>query len=225
MKHYGTLGDYQFSETDAEDIRGSHVYGLNDEKLGKIEDVIFDHPTGDILYAIVDTGGWLSSHKFVVPAYRLKASDKHKDDYETALSKSQIESFPPYNEKDIESHESWQAYEQQYQKAWKADPVLHREGSDRDVTPNAAEVPAPAGSAYIGTRQPILDVTPRRIASPEDDLETPGGGTDIGGRWLSFEDRLRQRRREVTLECTTCAESSEDETASERERDELRKTG
>src|ERR1700758_3450529 len=42
MIHYGTLRDYRFSDTEAakDDIRGSKVYGRNDEKLGKIDDVI-----------------------------------------------------------------------------------------------------------------------------------------------------------------------------------------
>ena len=40
MAHYGTLKDTRIGDA-AEDIRGSHLYGLNDEKLGKIDDVIF----------------------------------------------------------------------------------------------------------------------------------------------------------------------------------------
>jgi uncharacterized protein YrrD len=56
MPHYGRLGNYQFGQT-AEDIRGAALYGLNDEKLGKIDDVIFDHSSGDIQYVVVDTGG------------------------------------------------------------------------------------------------------------------------------------------------------------------------
>ena len=44
MPHYGLLRDYRFDdEGAAEDIRGSKIYGLDDEKLGKIDDVIFDH--------------------------------------------------------------------------------------------------------------------------------------------------------------------------------------
>jgi sporulation protein YlmC with PRC-barrel domain len=39
----------------AEDIRGAKVYGRNDEKPGKIDDVIFDHETGAIQYVVVDT--------------------------------------------------------------------------------------------------------------------------------------------------------------------------
>ena len=56
MAHHGTLKDAPISAA-SEDVRGSHVYGWNDEKLGKIDDVIFDHSTGDIHYVVVDTRG------------------------------------------------------------------------------------------------------------------------------------------------------------------------
>lgn len=37
MAHYGTLRDYRFSDLDAaDDIRGSHIYGPDGEKLGKM---------------------------------------------------------------------------------------------------------------------------------------------------------------------------------------------
>src|SRR5579864_3977362 len=78
MAHYGTLKDLRVAEA-ADDIRGSHLYGLNDEKLGKIDDVIFDHSSGNIRYIVVDTGGWLSSKKFIVPAEGLRASAKHNN--------------------------------------------------------------------------------------------------------------------------------------------------
>jgi uncharacterized protein YrrD len=98
MAHYGMLKDYKFGET-TEDIRGSALYGVNDEKLGKIDDVVFDHSSGDISYAVVDTGGWLSSKKFVVPAGRLRPSTKHTNDFSCDLTKEQIETFPPFNER------------------------------------------------------------------------------------------------------------------------------
>jgi uncharacterized protein YrrD len=47
MSHYGLLKDYRLSEA-AEDIRGTTLYGMREEKLGKIDDVIFDHSSGDI---------------------------------------------------------------------------------------------------------------------------------------------------------------------------------
>jgi hypothetical protein len=92
---YGTLKDVSMADS-ADDIRASHPYSLNDEKLGKIDDVIFDHSTGNIRYIVVDTGGWLSSRKFIVPAGSLRASARHDNDFEASLDERQIESFPPY---------------------------------------------------------------------------------------------------------------------------------
>src|SRR5690348_12890785 len=97
MPHYSSLREYTFAGANADDIRGSTVYGLGDEKLGKIDDVIFDHTTGDIGYVIVDTGGWLKSKKFLVPAERLsQLTSTHEGDFYVPLTKNQIESFPPY---------------------------------------------------------------------------------------------------------------------------------
>jgi hypothetical protein len=134
MAHYGTLQDAPIFEAN-EDIRGTHVYGLNDEKLGKIDDVIFDHSTGDIRYAVVDTGGWLHSKKFLVPAERLRASAKHEDDFEANLTKEQIESFPPYNQSDLDSEDKWADYENRYRAKWVNSPVQHRAETDRNITP------------------------------------------------------------------------------------------
>src|SRR5215467_9700932 len=103
MTHYGTLNEYRFEGREVDDIRGAKVYGLEDEKLGKIDDVVFDHSSGAIEYVVVDTGGWLSSRKFLVPTERLRPSRKHEGDFETGLDKKRIQDFPPYSEKDLES--------------------------------------------------------------------------------------------------------------------------
>lgn len=97
MARYETLGDYRFSDTKeaASDIRGSNVYGPKDEKLGEIDDVIFDEATGAIVYVVVDTGGWLSSKKFLVPPDRIRPSLQHQDDFLVDVRKEQIENFRP----------------------------------------------------------------------------------------------------------------------------------
>src|SRR5215475_12675324 len=134
MAHYGILRNAAISDT-AEDIRGSHLYGTNDEKLGKIDDVVFDHTSADIRYVVVDTGGWLTSKKFIVPAEQLHSSAKHEDDFEVSLTKQQIENFPPYNESDLESESKWNSYEGKYLAKWVAHPVMHRAETDRNITP------------------------------------------------------------------------------------------
>lgn len=227
MAHFGTLRDFRFSDEDMDEIRGANIYGRDDEKLGKIDDVIFNHSDGSIHYAVVDTGGWLSSKKFLIPASRLQASSKHEDDYTADLSKHQVETFPPYDEKSMKSEDDWEKYESKYRDAWTGGPVQHRRNSDHNVTPAASEMPAPTGSSYSGTRQPILEPEgseSERIFPPTvNEVEIPISGAGIGSRWSTFEERLRQRRKEITMQCTTCARSTASETASDRERDATKK--
>jgi sporulation protein YlmC with PRC-barrel domain len=213
MAQYGTLKDYRFTN-DAEDIRGSHVYGLNGEKLGKIDDVIFDHSTGDIRYIVVDTGGWLSSKKFVVPAEHLRASAEHKDDFAVDLTKQQIEAFPPYDEHHLESDEQWADYDRRYRAQWIANPVMHRAGTDRDITPTTYQMEgnrsserasgAPAAAERAADQAagiPAIEDTGAfengGFAASTDTVYIDSSANGIGPRWDTFQDRLRERRKEV----------------------------
>ena len=214
MANYGMLRNYRFTD-DKEDIRGSKLYGLNDEKLGKIDDVIFDHSSGLIRYVVVDTGGWLSTKKFIVPADRLQASAKHDDDFTVNLTKEQVEQFPSYSETDLESDEQWSDYEGRYRSKWVADPVLHRVGTDRDITPTTQQMPgnspsaraagapgAVASGASSSVREPA-DVEDDGAfeqggyAASTDSIEIENGPNGIGPRWDTFQDRLRERRKDV----------------------------
>jgi sporulation protein YlmC with PRC-barrel domain len=216
MAQYGMLRDYRFTDA-AEDIRGSKLYGLDDEHLGKIDDVIFDHSTGQISYVVVDTGGWLSTKKFIVPADRLRASAKHKDDFQVDLNKKQVESFPPYDEKDLESEQQWADYEGRYRSKWEADPVMHREGTDRNITPTTQQMEGNLESerAADAAHGRVLrrDVSLAGASGTSDDdtaaFEEPGfaasadsvaidsNAIGIGPRWDRFQDRLRERRKEA----------------------------
>ncbi len=217
MPHYGLLRDYRFDDlgTD-EDIRGSNVYGRDDEKLGKIDDVIFDHSTGVIRYVVVDTGGWFTHKKFLVPPHRLHSSAEHKDDFAVNLDKQQIETLPPYSESDVESEDKWKAYEKRYDETWHAGPVQHRKGSDRDITPTSQEMPEESGS--IGsqlTPSERAEVNSRIIPAGSDEVTISSSAVGIGSRWLTFEERLRQRRRDITRACTTCTVGPASDRASE----------
>jgi hypothetical protein len=206
MPHYGLLRDYRFDDLGTEeDIRGASVYGRDDDKLGKIDDVIFDHSTGNIRYVVVDTGGWFSNKKFLVPPHRLHSSAEHDGDFAVNLDKAQIEALPRYNESEIESEDTWKKYEKRYDEAWHAGPVQHRKGSDRDVTPTAEEMPAEPGS--IGSQlspSEQAELSSRIIPAASDEVTISSSAVGIGSRWLTFENRLRQRRRDITQRCTTC---------------------
>ncbi|HEV2699093.1 MAG TPA: PRC-barrel domain-containing protein [Terriglobales bacterium] len=222
MAHYGLLRDYRFDdEGTADDIRGAKIYGRDDEKLGKIDDVIFDHSTGGIRYVVVDTGGWLSSKKFLVSPERIRASQKHKDDFEISATKEQIERFPAYNESDLKSDENWKNYEKRYEAAWHDGPVQHRKGSDRDITPTPDEMPEQSGS--IGSRlsrEQAAEVGSRIVPAGADEVTIQSSAMGIGSRWSTFEQRLRQRRRDITQGCRTCTVGPASDRGSESVADE-----
>jgi hypothetical protein len=215
MSHYGVLGNYRFQEA-ADDIRGAHLYGLQDQKLGKIEDVIFDHTTGNVRYVVVDTGGWLSTKEFIVPADRLQASTEHKGDFSSDLTKKQIETFPPYNKSDLQSDEKWADYEGRYRSKWETGPVMHRAETDRNVTPttqqlqgNPVSSDAPAGATSATYRQDAARAasasTERVVPAGTDSVTIENSAVGIGGRWDTFQARLRERRKEALAGCQTCS--------------------
>lgn len=230
MAHYGILRTTAVSES-AEDIRGASLYGKDDDKLGKIDDVIFDHATGDIRYVVVDTGGWLSSKKFIVPAERLRASTKHENDFQADLTKKQVENFPPYNESDLESESKWSDYEGKYRAKWVSDPVMHRAETDRNITPTTYQETGNLNSERAeatmqGRPVPVTRMPAVSTSSREADLDAASRPTDriipagadtvvvdssavgIGDRWDTFQSRLRERRKEAVAACHTCTGST-----------------
>jgi len=226
VAHYGILGETKFADA-GEDIRGAHLYGINDEKLGKIDDVIFDHTSASIRYVVVDTGGWLNTKKFIVPADRLRASAKHNDDFEVPLNKKQIEDFPPYQESDLASDERWTNYENSYRSKWETGPVMHREGTDRNITPTpqqmagrspseraADEVHGIPRSGTVVSRADKADLeaaaapTERAVPAGQDSVVINSSAVGIGGRWDTFQSRLRERRKEAVAGCSTCTGSA-----------------
>lgn len=223
MAHQGPLRDYRFSDA-ADDIRGATLYGLNDEKLGKVDDVIFDHSTGLIRYVVVDTGGWLTTNKFIVPVDRLRGSTEHENEFAVDLNKQQLESFPHFKEADVESEKNWSDYEGRYRSSWGTGSVMHREGTDRNITPTTQQMPGNSPSERASEGVPTGRSAGSEAASIESESDEPTGirvvpaGTDsvvisnsavgIGGRWDTFQSRLRERRKKAVAGCKTCSGSA-----------------
>lgn len=153
MAHYGTLRDFRF-DNDADEIRGSTVYGDGDEKLGTIDDVVFDHSTGDVRYAVVDTGGWLSTRRFLVPVDRLETRGDSGQLY-IDMRKEQIERLPAYDDESVEDSNRWNDYESRYQQSFTESPILHQEGSTRIITPEVTAGSFTPGEGSGGSRRQI----------------------------------------------------------------------
>lgn len=187
MAHLGTLHDFAF-DRDVDDIRGTAVYGRDGDKLGKVDDVIFDHNTGDIRYAVIDTGGWLSSKKFLVPANHIHNYAKDQDAFHVDMTKDRIEQFPRYDEKSLNSEDDWKNYENQYKSSWDTGPVQHREDRlDLNVTPATTTADTTATGVPRGSRAEIGSDIPRGSL-----------GEDLSDEYLAS-DEERARRDDERL--------------------------
>lgn len=131
--HRDLIGDDYYDPT------GKTAYGVNEEKIGKIDGALVEDTTGRIRYLIVDAGGWFSSKEVLVPAglARIVGDDVFFD----SLTKSQVEAMEVYD------HDYQYSYKEQYEKdrqAFVADTVPAEERVEIDDThyeaPNTLEL-------------------------------------------------------------------------------------
>lgn len=114
--HRDLIGDDYYDPT------GKTAYGVNEEKIGKIDGALVEDTTGRIRYLIVDAGGWFSSKEVLVPAglARIVGDDVFFD----SLTKAQVEAMEEYD------HDYQYSYKEQYEKdrqAFVADSVPETE--------------------------------------------------------------------------------------------------
>ncbi len=222
MAHYGRLDSYRFNQ-DVDDIRGSSLYGLNDEKLGKIEDVIFDHSSGAVQYAVVDSGGWFSHKRFLVAADHIQPYGKNSKDFYVGMTKQQIEALPRYED---QNDRDWSDYNRKYHESLETSGgVLHREMSAHMITPDPSELPA--------TGEPLPDedyLQPQRLESIFTDtspnssknrlrpsgLATRAEDSAVAGESVPEEIPTRLEEEELNREA---AARNQRAASSERERD------
>ena len=173
MPHYGILRDHKMENVD--DLRGADVYGVNDEKLGSIDDVIFDHSSGDIRYIVLKTGGLLSRKKVMVPANRVEPYSNHDDKFYAELDKERLEMLPEFKEETMKAQGEWSTYEKDYEKRWNDGAVMYNKNTGRIITPPHEDVPA----STIGDSAPVsgrrVDLKPEKVGKEDDLLGVASG--------------------------------------------------
>jgi sporulation protein YlmC with PRC-barrel domain len=101
------------------DLRGSNVYGPNDQKIGTVDDALVDDKTGDLRYLLVDAG-WLRSRRFLVPADQVYDLNNGTDLF-VNLQQSDIEDLPEYSDEALASDLAFASYESDYRRGWRYD--------------------------------------------------------------------------------------------------------
>src|SRR5581483_5622881 len=98
MAHFGNLGSRQVSG-DVQDIRGTVLRDSNDQKLGTVDDLIFDHDTMEIRYLVLDSEGWLQGGRFLLPVERVSADRNHEDGLTTDATRCEIKAAQLFPER------------------------------------------------------------------------------------------------------------------------------
>jgi hypothetical protein len=87
----------------SEDIQGTAVYGLDNNKIGEIDHLIIDKMSGRVGYAVMSFGGFMGlghSH-YPIPWNALKF-DTSLDGFRTNITEKQLKDAPEF------SDDSWQ---------------------------------------------------------------------------------------------------------------------
>ncbi len=94
-----TYPDYRntFSDNNLSHIEDYSVYADGDDKVGSVEDGLFDDTNGQFRYLIVDTGFWFFGKKVLLPIGRARFDNEQKRVYVAGLTKGQVESLPEYD--------------------------------------------------------------------------------------------------------------------------------
>lgn len=168
--HRELIGDDYYDPT------GKTAYGINEEKIGKIEGALVEDTTGRIRYLIVDVGGWFSAKEVLAPAglARIVGDDVFFD----SLTKSQVEAMEVYD------HDYQYSYKEQYERdrrTFGAETLPAEERMDiADHSYNAPERFAPLEERLVNNRDHIAANTPRRERTMDADhraLETGAAAT------------------------------------------------
>lgn len=76
-------------------VIGTPVYDASGEKIGKVEDVVLDKLSNNIMFAVVGFGGFLGmNEKFHPLPWSTLDYQKGKDGYVVNLSKDQLKAAP-----------------------------------------------------------------------------------------------------------------------------------
>jgi hypothetical protein len=96
----------QFSETK------NFALAASDGEIGKVKELYFDDQSWTARYLVVDTGGWLSDRKVLIPPHSLGVIDNEHQLIAVHLTREQVEKSPPI--------ETAKPVSRQYEEEWHA---------------------------------------------------------------------------------------------------------
>ena len=77
------------------------VYAQGEDKVGTVEDGLFDNATGQFRYLVVDTGLWIFGKKVLLPIGKAQFDNSNQRVYVHGLTKEQVENLPEYDGSEV----------------------------------------------------------------------------------------------------------------------------
>jgi hypothetical protein len=84
----------------AVDFDGLDVRGTDDSRLGDVDGFLVDPSSGRVLYTVVDSGGWFTSRRFLVPIGHMTIEPDRRA-MRVDVSRETLRRFPDFKEKDF----------------------------------------------------------------------------------------------------------------------------
>ena len=94
------------------DFDGLDVRGTDGERLGDVDGFIVDPVSNRVLYTVVDSGGWFSSRRFLLPIGHAEV-DREARALRVDVSRDRLRTYPEFDENRFQefSDEDFAAYE------------------------------------------------------------------------------------------------------------------
>ena len=95
------------------------VVGTNDDRLGELDGFLVEHGAGTVRYLVVDSGGWFTSRRFLLPAEHVTI-DREAKRVRVDVSKGTLRDYPEFDEDRFGrfSDEEYHAYQRRLGAAW-----------------------------------------------------------------------------------------------------------
>jgi hypothetical protein len=95
------------------------VVGTNGDHLGELDGFLVEHGAGTVRYLVVDSGGWFTSRRFLLPAEHVTI-DRDAKTARVEVSKATLRDHPEFDEDRFGrfSDEEYHAYQRRLGTAW-----------------------------------------------------------------------------------------------------------
>ena len=205
------------------DYDGLNVMGPDEERIGEVDGFIVDAQAGRLHYLVVDTGGWFSSRRVLIPVGHARLADESRL-LRLDVTRSALSRYPDFREDRFRefSDEDLKRFEERMDAACCPDePAADQYGAQRHYTQPGwwtasayaherlrpvdtgayAAMPSPGERAAARPVPARADERGRGDVSPHDDRRAQPGdviGIETGGERTyvgdTSEDENRRRR-------------------------------